>query len=168
MAGQTDRDAKALAAQRERDRQLSIADVSALCEYVLEMADVGQLERRRAGGVPIVPGGRLWLAVKLYLDHRDVFDAARSGEFTSISAAGRAAGIAAAMPRRRLTLGADPAKWARALFSAVSRDELHAAAAVLNQLDEVREEQRSVAIRRERDRQLGRSRISRIIHKGRS
>ena len=49
MGRQSDRDAAALAAQRERDRQLAIADVSALCEYVLEMADAGHLERRRAG-----------------------------------------------------------------------------------------------------------------------
>ena len=101
--GQSDRDAKALAEQRERDRQFSIADTSALCNYVAQMADSGQLARRRAGGVPIVPGGRLWLAVKLYFDHPDVFADAQRGEYTSITAAARQAG--AVTPRRRLTPG---------------------------------------------------------------
>ena len=165
--GQSDRDAAALAAQRERDRQLAIRDVSELCDYVVQMDAAGHLGRRRAGGVPIVPGGRLWLAVKVYFDHRDVFDAARSGEYESISAAGRAAGIAAAMPRRRITLGPDPDKWARQLFHAVSREELHAAAAVLTELDEARELQRSEAIRRERDKRIGRGRISRLNQRGR-
>ena len=113
-------DAAALAAQRERDRQLAIRDTSDLCEYVVQMDAAGHLGRRRAGGVPIVPGGRLWLAVKMYFDHRPTFDAARSGEYESISAAGRSAGIAAAMPRRRITLGPDPDKWARQLFHALS------------------------------------------------
>ena len=165
--GQSDRNAAALAAQRERDRQLAKQDVSDLCEYVVQMDAAGHLGRRRAGGVPIVPGGRLWLAVKLYFDHRDVFDAARSGEYESISAAGRSAGIAAAMPRRRITLGPDPHKWARQLFHAVSRDELHAAAAVLTELDEARERKRSEAIRRDRARLLGYGRSSRLHQQGR-
>ena len=165
--GQSDRDAAALAAQRERDRQLAISDVSDLCEYVLQVDAAGHLGRRRAGGVPIVPGGRLWLAVKLYFDHRPIFDAARLGEYESISAAARDAGIAAAMPRRRITLGPDPKKWATQLFQTVSREELHAATAVLTELDEAREEQRSAAIRRERDRRLGRGRLSRLNQRGR-
>ncbi len=164
--GQTERDAAALAAQRERDRQLAIRDTSDLCEYVVQVDAAGQLERRRAGGVPIVPGGRLWLAVKLYFDHRPTFDAARAGEYESISAAGRSAGIAAAMPRRRITLGLDPARWARQLFHALSRDELHAAAAVLTELDEARERKMSEAIRRDRARLLGRGR-SRLHQRGR-
>lgn len=160
MVRQSDRDAAALAAQRERDRQLAIAYTSDLCNYVVEMADAGRPARRRAGVVPIVPGGRLWLAVKLYFDHPDVFADARRGEYTSITAAARQAGVV--RPRRRLTLGRDPGKWARSLFAAVSREELHAAA-VLNDLEERRDDPDSRRARRLRDAELAGERIERII-----
>ena len=161
MGRQSDRDAAALAAQRERDRQLAISDTSALCDYVVEMADAGQLERRRAGGVPVVPGGRLWLAVKLHFDHPDVFADAQRGEYTSITAAARQAGVV--KPRRRLSLGRDPATWARALFAAVSREEMHAAADVLNALEEQRDDPDSQRARRLRDDQLAGKRMERVL-----
>ena len=161
MGRQSHRDATALAAQRDRDRQLAISDTSALCEYVAEMADAGQLERRRAGGVPVIPGGRLWLAVKLYLDHPDVFADARRGEYTSITAAARQAGVV--KPRRRLTIGSDPKVWATALFHSVSRDELLAAAAVLNELEERRDDPDSQRARRQRDSQMAGKRIERVL-----
>ena len=163
MNGHQDRDAAALAAQRERERQAAIQDVANLCAYVVEMHDTGQLERGRAGGIPLVPGGQLWMLTRLYFDHPAIFDAARSGQYVSVSAAARAAGIASAMLRRRITLGRDPAKWARQLFDAVSREELHAAAVVLNQLEEARDDEESRSSRAKRVREVAQARFNRLV-----
>ncbi len=139
-------DDRALEESREAERQASVEGAAETVEYVYQANAAGMLEgRSRLAGVPLVPGGRLWLAVKLLYDHPRTFEGLRAGRFESVSAAARAAGLSAAMPRRRLTLTQDPKLWARALFAAVSESELEEAARELQRLQTERERNRKLA-----------------------
>ena len=135
-------DKAALDRQRAANRVAAIGEVVELAEFVMGARHQGTLSKTRIFGVPIVAGGRLWLAVKLALDHPDVFSACLRGEYESVSAAGRAAGLARAMPRRRLELGKDLKRSARSLFDALDQTELLEFCKELAQLDSEREERR--------------------------
>ena len=136
--------------QRAANRAAAVEDVRQLAAFVADARRRGLIEgRSRLSGTPIVPGGRLWLMVTLCLDHRAVFNRCLAGEYESVSSAGRDAGLARAMPRRRVELGKDAVKSARSIHAALDPDELReflpelvrqdpkrAARAIFNGLDE--------------------------------
>ena len=135
--------------QREANRAAAVEDVRQLAAFVGDARNRGWLEgRSRLSGTPIVPGGRLWQMVMLAEDHRAVFNSCLAGEYESVSSAGRDAGLARAMPRRRVELGKDLKKAARAIFAALDEAEWLAFATELARLEGEREQRRNPRRRR--------------------
>ena len=117
-------DKAALNRQREANRAAQVEDVVTLAEYVMGARHQDKLSRTRIFGVPVVPGGRLWQMIVLALDHDAVFRRCLAGEYESVTAAGRDAGLPRTLPRRRIELGRDSAKSARSIHAALDAGEL--------------------------------------------
>ena len=144
-------DKAALERQRERDRAQAVEDVRVLAAFVADAQRRGLIQgRTRLADDPVVPGGRLWLMIVLAEDHRAIFHSCLAGEYESVTAAGRDAGLARAMPRRRVELGKDLKRTVRAIFSALDEDEWLAFATELAGLEEEREKKRNPPRRRRR------------------
>ena len=135
--------------QRAANRAAAVEDVRILAAFVADARNRGLIEGRgRLAGVPIVAGGRLWQMVVLAEDHRAVFNRCLSGEYASVSSAGRDAGLARSMPRRRVEFGKDMVKVARAIFAALNEAEWLEFATELARLEGEREQRRNPRRRR--------------------
>ena len=121
----SEREKTALARLREANRAAAVQDVQDLARHVADAERRGQIEgRSRLGGMPLVAGGRTWLMVVMLRDHPLVFSDCLAGEFGSVAEAARAAGLSRGLPRRRIELGKNAAKSARAIHAALDADEL--------------------------------------------
>ena len=142
-------DKAALERQREANRAQAVEDVRQLAAFVGDARRRGWIAgRSRLSGAPIIPGGRLWIMVVLAEEHRAVFNSCLAGEYESVSAAGRDAGLARAMPRRRVELGKDLKRAARSIYAALDREEWTAFATELVRLEEEDEQRRNPRRRR--------------------
>ena len=118
--------------QRAADRRAAIEDTVALAECVAAAIRRGDADARaRIGELPLVPGSRLWQTVRLAQDAPDTFARLLAGEFESVTAAARSAGMAP--KKRRLTISANVEHWAGQLCGLLTDDELEKAAKVLNE-----------------------------------
>ena len=123
---------RALERQRAADRAAATADVVDLGEFVAAAICRGDVDARaRIGELPLVPGSRLWQTVRLAQDAPDSFARLLAGEFESVTAAARSAGMAP--KKRRLTISANVERWAGQLCGLLTDDELEKAAKVLNE-----------------------------------